>query len=70
MTLMASTAKLLSPQQAAARLGLSLRRIHQFCKSGRLGQPVGGVYVIPEDDLRKFAKKPRNPGRPAEKRKS
>jgi excisionase family DNA binding protein len=70
MVTMASHMKLLSPQEAAKRLGLSLSRIHQFCRKGRLGQPVGGVYVIPEDELRQFAKKPRNPGRPPEKRQS
>lgn len=68
MVTMASTLKLLSPQKAAERLGLSLSRIHQFCRKGRLGQRVGGVYVISEDELRQFSKRPRNPGRPPEKR--
>ena len=63
---MANSMKLLSPQEAAARLGLSLSRVHQFCQAGRLGQRVGNVYVIAEDDLREFSRQPRNPGRPAD----
>ena len=66
MNAVATTLKLLTPQQAADRLGLSLRRVHQFLADGRLGQRVGGVYVITEEDLREFQKKPRNPGRPPE----
>jgi excisionase family DNA binding protein len=65
---MASPMKILSPQEAARRLGLSLSRIHQFCRKGRLGQRVGGVYVISADELREFSKKPRDPGRPPENR--
>lgn len=64
---MASKEDLLSPQQAAERLGVSLSRIHQFCQDGRLGQRVGGVWIIADSDLREFAKMPRQPGRPAEK---
>ena len=63
---MANQVKLLSPQEAADKLGVSLSRVHQFCQEGRLGQRVGNVYVIAEDDLREFARKPRNPGRPSD----
>lgn len=59
-----STMPLLSVVQAANRLGLSKGRIQQFCKEGRIGQLVGDVYVIHEDELKKFAKQPRKPGRP------
>lgn len=68
MIAVASNLKLVTPQEAANRLGLSLRRIHQFLNEGRLGQRLGGVYVITEDDLRDFSKQPREPGRPASKR--
>jgi len=68
MATVASNLRLITPQQAADKLGVSLRRVHQFLAEGRLGQPLGGVYVITEDDLREFAKQPRNPGRPPEKR--
>jgi excisionase family DNA binding protein len=68
MTAVASNLKLVTPQEAAERLGVSLRRVHQFLADGRLGQPLGGVYVITEDDLREFAKQPREPGRPSKQR--
>lgn len=56
---------LLSVVEVAERLGLSKRRIQQLCEDGRLGQLVGDAYyVILEDELKKFAKIPRNPGRP------
>lgn len=67
MIALASNLKLLTPQQAADRLGVSLRRVHQFLSDERLGQRVGGVYVITEEDLRQFQRIPRNPGRPSEK---
>lgn len=61
---MASNLRLVTPRQAAEKLKLSLRRIHDFLADGRLGQRVGGVYVITDEDLRDFAKQPREPGRP------
>lgn len=67
MEAVASNMKLRTPQQAADKLGVSLRRVHQFLAEGRLGQRVGGVYVITDEDLRDFAKRPRTPGRPVEK---
>lgn len=68
MIAVASNLKLVTPQEAARKLGVSLRRVHQFLSEGRLGQPLGGVYVITEDDLKDFAKQPREPGRPTKKR--
>ena len=65
---MASNLKLRTPQEAADKLGVSLRRVHQFLAEGRLGQRLGGVYVITDEDLRDFSKQPRHPGRPADKR--
>jgi excisionase family DNA binding protein len=59
-----STMPLLSVAEAAERLKLSKGRVQQFCKAGRLGQLVGDIYVIHEDELKKFAKQPRQPGRP------
>ena len=63
-----STLDLLSPEEAAIVVGVSTRRIHQFCKEGRLGQRVGGVYVIPRKDAVKFAKKPRPTGQPGHRK--
>ena len=59
-----STIPLLSVAEAAERLGVSVVRVQQLCKAKRLGQLVGKVYVIPEEELKKFAKKPRPAGRP------
>lgn len=62
-----STIPLLSVVEAAKQLGLSPRRIQKFCEEKRIGQKVGDVYVIPEDELRKFARQERQPGRPRQK---
>lgn len=59
-----STMPLLSVVEAAKKLGLSRGRVQKLCKEGRLGQLAGNYYVIHEDELKKFQKKPRPPGRP------
>lgn len=59
-----SAIPLVSVEEAAEKLKLSVRRVQQLCEGKRLGQKVGQVYVIPENELKAFAKKPRNPGRP------
>jgi excisionase family DNA binding protein len=56
--------KLLSVTEAAARLGLTSRRVRQFCQQGRLGQRAGNQWVIAEDELKAFARKPRPDGYP------
>ena len=48
---------LLSTIQAAEYLKLTRRRVQKFCEEGRLGQRVGGRYVISVDELRRFKKK-------------
>jgi excisionase family DNA binding protein len=54
---------LISTKDAAARLGLSVRRVQDFLKDGRLpAQMIGGVYMINEKDLALV--KNRKPGRP------
>ena len=55
---------LLSVVQAAKRLNLSERRVQKLCQDKRLGQLVGDIYVISEDDVKRFAKLPRKAGRP------
>lgn len=59
-----STLPLLSVFEASKALGVSAVRIGQFCRAGRIGQKVGGRWVISRDELRQFAKIPRNPGKP------
>ncbi len=68
MVAVASNLKLITPKEAAEKLRLSLRRVHQFLAEGRIGQRVGWGYVITDDDLRAFQKQPRDPGRPSKKR--
>jgi excisionase family DNA binding protein len=56
--------KLLTPKEAAERLGVSLRRAQKLCKDGRLGFRVGNRYVIPESSLVAFQSIARKVGRP------
>ena len=56
--------ELLSPEQAAKELRLTPRRVRQFCKQGRIGQRVGGRYVITRRELNAFLSAPRPTGRP------
>ena len=48
--------------QAAWLLGLIDRRIRDFCRTGRLGRVCGGRYIIPTQDLLRFAERPRPVG--------
>jgi len=60
--------ELISVTEAARRLGLSPQRVRQFVESGRLrARKVGAQWVIRAADLRRFANKPRRPGRPVSK---
>jgi hypothetical protein len=54
---------LLTSKRAAFLLGISQRRVNQFCKEGRLGKKVGSTYIITWDELEKFANIPRMAGR-------
>ena len=53
----------ISSKDAAARLNLSVRRVQELIKTGRLpANMIGGVYLIEEKDLALV--KNRKPGRP------
>lgn len=53
----------LSSKDAAARLNISIRRVQELIKKGRLpAKMIGGVYLIDEKDLALV--KNRKPGRP------
>lgn len=65
-----SAIPLVSVEEAADFLGVSKRRVQKLCEDERLGQKVGSVYVIPEDELRAFAKVKRYPGRPPQSEES
>ena len=54
---------ILTTGEAAARLGVSARRVQQLVKSGRLpAKEFGGSYMIEEKDLKLV--EDRKPGRP------
>ena len=61
-----NTDNLLSPSAAARIMGVSKRRVQQFCAAGRLGFKIGKLYFIPKDEAKKF--EPNPPGRPPEDR--
>jgi len=50
--------------EAAAILGISIRRMRAFCAQGRLGYKIGGRWVIDPEQLSDFQKIPRKPGYP------
>ena len=61
--------EILNTEEAAARLGVSARRVQQLVKSGRLpAREFGGSYMIAAGDLKLVEERP--PGRPPSKPKS
>ena len=61
--------KQLTTPQAAAKLGLSIYRIQQFIREGRLpAEKVGRDWLIREEDLKLVEN--RKPGRPPKKLKA
>lgn len=59
-----NTDSLLTPSEAAPIVGVSRRRIQKLCQDGRLGCYIGGRWLIPKQEAVKFAKIPRQSGRP------
>ena len=57
-----NTDKLLRPSQASKIIGVSTRRVVQFCSEGRIGFRIGNQFFIPEDQAKKFKRNP--PGKP------
>lgn len=51
-----------SSVQASYVLGVNDRKIREFCAQGRLGRTCGKRYIIPVDDLLRFAVIPRPVG--------
>ena len=59
----------LSVAEAAIRLGISVRRVQQLVRAGRLpAKEFGGAFVIKEKDLEMVAN--RRPGRPSSGKKN
>lgn len=60
-----ATSELLTTQQAADRLGLTVRRVQALIRDSRLpAQRVGRDWLIRAGDLDAFRKQPRKPGYP------
>lgn len=58
----------LTVREAAEVLGVSIDRVYQFARDGRLkGARIGRMILFPERQVRQFAKIERRPGRPPEK---
>jgi excisionase family DNA binding protein len=55
--------RMLTTNEAASLLGVTVQRIHQFINDGRLpAQKLGRDYIINEDDMKLV--EDRKPGRP------
>ncbi len=55
--------KMLTTNEAAKRLGVTVQRVHQFIKDERLpAQKMGRDYIINESDLKSIEERPT--GRP------
>jgi len=55
---------LLTVKRAAARLNLAESTVRGYCAAGRLGEKIGGRWIIQRAELDAFAKRPRPVGRP------
>lgn len=59
---------MLTTQEAAERLGVSIRRVQALIQSGQLrAEKIGRDYIIREEDLEQVLN--RKPGRPKKKQK-
>lgn len=52
--------------EAAEILRLSTRQVRRYCVAGRIGQKVGGVWIINSEEIDAFVRSPR--GRPTSTR--
>lgn len=52
----------LTPQQAAPLLDLEPRMVQRWCQRGKLGQKIGGRYLIHKDEIDKFKETKPSPG--------
>jgi excisionase family DNA binding protein len=57
---------MIGTSEAARRLGVSARRVAAMIQQGLISaEKVGKTWVIDEEEVAKFAKKARRPGRPS-----
>lgn len=54
-------------KEVAKRLGISEKRVREYCNQGRLGEKVGRQWIITEEEYRRFIREDYTgePGRPA-----
>ena len=58
-------AELMSTEEAARVLGVSVRRVRQLCRSYNLGTRIGGRWVLDAEEIDRFRKLNRPPHRPS-----
>ena len=63
-TLPATKVEILTTEEAAEIIGVSVVRVCQLCQEGRLGTKFGDRWAITETEARQFAAVQRKPGRP------
>jgi excisionase family DNA binding protein len=57
-------AEIMTVEEVARELGLSARRVRQFCNEGRIGTRRGWQWLITRDELESFKRQYRPCGRP------
>ena len=57
---------LITVEEAASEIGVTVRRVHQFIEKKRLTveKTVGPVFLLDERKVKEFARRERFPGRP------
>ena len=64
MRMQMATENILTVEEVAEILGVSIQRVSQFCQQGRLGSKFAGRWMIRESEVERFQSLPRKPGRP------
>ena len=52
--------KLLSPDEVAKELGLTVQHVTRLCRGGVFGRKVGKCWVIFEQEVQAYKEKPKN----------
>ena len=55
---------LLTTAEVAEILGVSMRRVREFCVKEKIGQKIGTQLLITRAELERFKARQRRPGRP------
>lgn len=50
--------------EVAVELGVSEERVRKLCQQGRMGTKIAGVWLIEREELERYKKRRRGPGRP------